>query len=147
MKFFETSTSLKSEDFEEIEQALNIDLPIEFKEHYLNYNGGYPENDIYTWANGGKTTINAFASLKYPSLGISLEDTYRDLVLLEKYLPIGIVPFATDDGGNFFCISVRDKDFGAIYYCNNDHYNIKNKEECLSAIDKSFKHFINNLSK
>lgn len=145
MKFVETSRALDKADLDSVEQEFAIVLPPEFKEHYLNYNGGYPEKDTYTWPNGERTTINAFASIQAEGFS-SLEEMYRDMVIRESYLPVGIVPFATDDGGNLFCISSREQDFGAVYYHNNDHYNIDNKEEALTLLDRSFKHFIDNLT-
>lgn len=82
--------------------------------------------------------------MRYKGFG-SLEETYIDLILREAYIPLGIVPFATDDGGNFFCISTRKDDFDYVYYCNNDHYNINNREECLTILTENFKDFINDL--
>jgi len=146
MIFLQTSPQLTLTDIAKIETELSIFFPPEFTSHYLQYNGGYPERDVYAWAGGGTTTINTFSSLKYRGFS-SVEDTNKDLILLENYLPTGIVPFATDDGGNFFCISARLVDFGCIYYCNNDHYNIYNHEECLLLLERSFKTFIENLSR
>jgi cell wall assembly regulator SMI1 len=146
MNFRQTSKPVDNSDLESVEHELGIIFPPEFREHYLAYNGGCPGNDIYIWPNGGRTSINIFASIKAEGF-INLEKTYRDMVLLESYLPVGIVPFATDDGGNLFCISARQQDFGTVYYHNNDHYNITNKEEALTILDRSFKHFIDNLSK
>ena len=145
MKFIGTSEAIKKTDFGMIEQELNIVFPQEFKEHYLIYNGGYPENSFYRWPDGTTTHINSFSSLKHKGFE-SIEDSYNNLILMESYLPKQILLFATDDGGNFFCISCRKNDFGYIYYCNNDHYNTEKPEECLSLLDKSFKHFVDNLS-
>lgn len=145
IRFIEISSPLTIHDLNQIEQEINVSFPNEFKEHYLVYNGGYPEQDTYKWNDGSSTTINTFSSIKYSGYS-NLEESYKDLVLAKKYLPIGIIPFATDDGGNFFCISARTNDYGYVYYCNNDHYNIENKEECLILIEKSFNDFIQKLS-
>ncbi|MDO6429025.1 SMI1/KNR4 family protein [Flavitalea sp. BT771] len=145
MVFLKASIPLTPSDIERAEKELDVFFPLEFVEHYLRYNGGLPEKDKFIWQDGGKTRINCFSSIKDAGF-VSLEETYRDLIILESYLPIGIIPFGTDDGGNSFCISARKEDHGFVYYCNDDHYNTENKEECLTLIDKSFKHFIDNLS-
>lgn len=145
MKFIETSEDLKESDFSEIEQDLKITLPSEFKEHYLKYNGGYPENSFYKWESGATTHINSFSSIRYEGFD-SVEDSYKGLILQESYLPIGVMPFATDDAGNLFCLSCGENDFGYVYYCNNDNYNTETPDEYLQLLDKSFKHFIDNLS-
>jgi hypothetical protein len=74
-----------------------------------------------------------------------LELTYKNLVIEEKYLPKEILPFAIDDGGNFFCISLRNSDYNYIYHCNNDHYNINDNEEHLTLLADTFKKFIDKL--
>lgn len=145
MNFLKTGPSITLEEIKEVENKLNINFPREFIDHYLKYNGGVPENGKYLWPEGGKTKIR-FSSIKYEGFVNNLEESYEDLVLTESYLPSGIVPFANDEGGNLFCISTRKEDYGVVYYCNNDHYNTSNKEECFTQLDKSFRHFIDSLS-
>lgn len=101
----ETSQAITLSDIENVAKKLDLVFPDDFKEHYLLYNGGYPEKDTYSWSNGEKTTINTFFSIKYDGFGI-LEEVYESLILSENYLSKGIVPFATDDGGNFFVYHV-----------------------------------------
>jgi len=144
MIFLETSQSLLPEDLTALQDQFNIKLPPDFKEHYLKFNGGYPEKRHFQWPDQQTTRINAFKSIKYEGFG-SFEETYTDLVLLEEYLPAGILPFAVDDGGNFFCISARDEDYNNIYYCNNDDYNPENNEEHLTWLTNNFGDFLDRL--
>jgi|SRR5450432_1666277 len=96
MKILETSQTLNRADISEIEKELSIVFPDDFIAHYLRYNGGYPESDTYDWRDEGATTVNTFLSLKYNGCG-NLENTCRNLALLENYFPRGIVAFALDD--------------------------------------------------
>lgn len=145
MIFLETSPAIDRAYIAQIEKELAITFPSDFVLHYLQYNGGYPEADTYKWANNESTTINAFYSFKYEGFD-RIESVYENLVLTENHLPLGIVPFATDDGGNFFCISVRNKDYGKVYYFNNDHFNVANPETALTLLEETFARFIENLS-
>jgi SMI1 / KNR4 family (SUKH-1) len=145
MNFLETSPQLSRADISEIEKDLSIVFPNDFVSHYLKYNGGYPEGDNYSWKTGGTTTVNTFCSLKYEGFG-NLENTYKNLALLENYFPLGIIAFAVDDGGNFFCISVRKKDFGKVYYLNNDHYEVGAEESALTFLENTFTDFLDGLS-
>ncbi len=43
MTFLETSKPILREDFLQVESNLKIKFPGDFKEHFLKYNGGYPE--------------------------------------------------------------------------------------------------------
>lgn len=145
MIFSETSPAVNKADIEQIEKDLGIVFPNDFVRHYLQHNGGYPEADTYKWHNGESTTVNTFYSLKYEGFG-KIEDTYENLVLAEKYLPSGLVVFATDDGGNFFCVSVREEDYGKVYYFNNDHYDVIKPEAALTLLEDAFADFIAHLS-
>lgn len=144
MNFLQTSEPINGGDITNIERTLGLQFPDDFKEHYLTYNGGYPENDSFVWPDGGIIRVNSFSSMKHEGY-VSLEDTYNRLVLFESYLPACIVPFAFDDGGNMYCVSCRDTDYGVIYYCNNDYYNEENENEYLAIVSSSFRNFINNL--
>ena len=145
MVFFETSDSLKPVDLENVENEFGIIFPADFKKHYLKYNGGYPEKDEFTWEDKSTTTINTFFSIKYKGFS-NLEAVYRQVTIDDPYLPVGIFPFAVDDGGNFFCISVRLNDYDCIYYCNDDHYESMEEEGYLELLTTGFGKFLDNLS-
>ena len=145
MIFLETSTPVSKTDIEQIEITLGIVFPKDFVDHYLVYNGGYPQPDTYKWSNGASTTVNTFYSLKYVGFG-KIEEAYENLVFKEKYLPLGFIIFATDDGGNFFCLSARQIDYGKVYYLNNYHYDITEPELALTLLEDSFSDFIAHLS-
>jgi|SRR5471030_1196794 cell wall assembly regulator SMI1 len=145
MQFLETSKPLQLADLQEVENEFGICFPLEFKEHYLKHNGGYPEKDKFKWESDGITRINTFFSIKHTGF-VSLESVYRQFVIDEQYLPIGIVPFASDDGGNDFCISVREADYNCVYYCNHDHYEIRDRENYLELLTRNFSLFLNNLT-
>lgn len=144
MIFLKVSESIDLLDIEKIEKDFDVYFSDDFKTHYLKYNGGYPEKDKFIWNDNSTTTINTFFSIKYIGFG-NFESTYKDLVIKKEYLPKGIFPFATDDGGNFFCISFRSVDFNNIYYCNNDNYDEKNNEKHLIFINSSFNNFLSGL--
>ncbi|WP_126974513.1 SMI1/KNR4 family protein [Gynurincola endophyticus] len=144
MHFEETSAALTQYDISELQQRFNLTLPEDFIIHYLKFNGGYPKTDTYIWSNNEETGINCFFSIKHQGFA-RLEDAYQNLVVEEKVLPKGMVVFATDNGGNFFCISTREKDYGYIYYSNNDSYEVGDEESSLTFMDRSFKEFMNKL--
>lgn len=144
MNFIATSKALTKSDIFDAEKEMGILFPKDFIAHYLQFNGGCAENDKYVWKDGGETRVNSFFPLKYDDLG-KIETIYRDLFILENYLPEGIVPFATDDGGNFFCISARMQDYGNVYYFNNDHYDVENEHSAMEYLENTFSDFIENL--
>ena len=143
MVFNETNMKLTESDIIEVEKSIRVGFPDEFKSHYLEFNGGYPERRYYKWDNDeGFTRINSFLAMKYDQFG-TLENGYKNLSLLEAVVPIGIIQFAMDDFGNSFSISAREKDYGYIYYYDNDKYDTQDKEACLIFLCKRFNDFLN----
>ncbi len=114
MIFEECEQQLINQDFEIFETDLGLfKLPIDFKSHYLKYNGGYPPEEYqYVILKDTIHTINSFIPLKYGDLPIEQ--------ILQDYKSSGYqiypkIPFAYDNGGNLYCISLEKEDRGNIY--------------------------------
>ncbi|WP_046215312.1 SMI1/KNR4 family protein [Paenibacillus wulumuqiensis] len=100
---------LTAKDLEELEARLGRPLPPAFKEYYLCYNGGYLPED----REGNALIVGGFDSIRYGRL--PAEQLYADLLESFEQLEL-LFPFAYDQGGNNFLISLRDQpDYGSIY--------------------------------
>ncbi|WP_432702812.1 SMI1/KNR4 family protein [Lysinibacillus sphaericus] len=139
--FYNCSSQLTRKDLEEVEKLLSFQLPQEFKEHYLQYNGGLPNKPCFFEENSGlETRVHVFLPIKFDNnLGYTLEKGYLDFkvkeIIPEKYLP-----FANDAGGNVFCIDLDSKEIVLIYLDLGEVTN-----SCIKFLAKSFKEFIINL--
>ncbi|EDA2188095.1 SMI1/KNR4 family protein, partial [Salmonella enterica subsp. enterica serovar Montevideo] len=69
---------------------------------------------------------------------LPIENIYSDLIDVFSNLK-KMVPFAYDEGGNCFLLSLRDKDYGKVYIWLMD-------EKELAFVSESFDEFINELS-
>ncbi|WNY83071.1 SMI1/KNR4 family protein [Cronobacter dublinensis] len=127
----DSEIGLTQEDFAEVEKKFNWKLPATFKKFYLHHNGGgltdeYADNEFL---------LSGFIPFKYGSA--SIERTYKDLVddfpTLKEF-----VPFADDQGGNCFLISMRKKDYGEVYIWLMD-------EKELAFVIESFDALINEI--
>lgn len=78
-------------------------LPASFLDFYLKNNGGYPHKN----EDGNPFMLGGFNPIKYGDLPI--EQLYRDLV--ESFGKLrNMVPFAYDDGGDSFLLSLKSDD-------------------------------------
>lgn len=78
-------------------------LPSSFLDFYLKNNGGYPHNN----EDGNPFILGGFNPIKYGDLPI--EQLYHDLI--ESFGELrNMVPFAYDDGGNTFLLSLKSDD-------------------------------------
>ncbi|WP_105610892.1 SMI1/KNR4 family protein, partial [Cronobacter malonaticus] len=104
----DSEVGLTQEDLVEVEKKFNWKFPKAFKEFYLSHNGGeladeYADNDFL---------LSGFIPFKYGYAPI--ETTYKDLIDDFPELK-DFVPFADDQGGNCFLISMRKQDYGKVY--------------------------------
>ncbi len=105
-----------------------------FRDFYLTNNGGILEESI---TEDNIFLLNSFLSIKNGEA--TIEDTYKQLIKGEPEL-VNLIPFAYDDCGNLFVLSIRNKDHGLIYLWLTD-------EKELVLLSNSFEIFITDLEK
>ena len=150
MKTINQSKPINDSIISEFERIFHIQLPQDYKEFILKNNGGRPEDDWgFDFAEVGGTAstssvicdflaINSDSGKTFDDLG----KTYRMLVE-EKQIPPRLLPFASDPGGNYICISVvAGEDYSKVYFCNHEWEDPKTGFMILSPIADSFTEFI-----
>lgn len=122
---------ISAADFDPIELRFAAKLPKAFKDFYLANNGGYPQGNRIR---GDKFvySINGFTPIKHGKL--PMEKLTKDYAESFPEL-IGYLPFAYDDGGNGFVLSLRRDDHGRIYLWLYD-------ERRLEPVCSSFEAFL-----
>lgn len=123
-------------DFVKIESLAGGQLPERFKEIYLHNNGGFPEATMVR-GDDHMFSINGFNPVKHGALPI--EKLMVELAGDHDFLQ-GYVPFAYDDGGNSFMLSLNEKDFNVVCLWLQD-------EVRLEKVCASFDGFIEALIK
>ncbi|WP_088072796.1 SMI1/KNR4 family protein [Gottfriedia luciferensis] len=138
-----TKEKILETDLQEIEKGFNFKFPSSFRDHYLLYNGGYPEKSLYVGNDGGEYIVDYFIPVKNENG----QDLNKILSLLndEKIKPVWLIPFADEEGGNLFCFSIREIDNGAIYYYNHEFEYGENPEHHIDFLSESISDFINSL--
>lgn len=98
MEFEQTEKQITGFEISEFEKTNEINLPKDFVQFYLSYNGGYPP---YEYVKGVKNifTINGFNSIKYGSLPIEqiIADYKKSGIIFEKKFHLHLTL-----GGAFF---------------------------------------------
>ena len=62
--FINTKRSLTNDDLKQFESKFNVVMPDKIKKHYLKYNGGYPERNIFKLdGNDREYAVNYFFSI------------------------------------------------------------------------------------
>ena len=135
----------KKEDLDRIEQKFHVKIPADVREHCLAYNGGYPEKPIFTDKNGNEYSVDLFIPVR-DGKKRPMEKTLELLRADDDVIPDWLIPFAEEDGGNLFCFSVRESDFGAIYYYDHEFEYGEDPEEHITWLSEAITAFINALT-
>lgn len=135
MEFEQSEQQLTITELITFENSFSRNIPIDFKEHYLKYNGGYPPYENLKGLQNN-FTINGFYPIKYGRLPIEK--------IIKDYKNSGIdfidkIPFAYDNGGNIYLISIETNTYGYVYILEVDFLEEKN----YILVSKSFSDFLN----
>lgn len=109
--FAQSGPALTERDFLLVEQDMRIKLPGELKRHYQAFNGGIPAKSVWFDASGewDYLEVAQFLPLLSPpgkddNPALSVAACMRQAWDGGSLLP-SLIPFATDWGGNYFCIN------------------------------------------
>jgi len=119
MKLQDPKPQITDADIKNSEQQLNIKFPEELKEYYKINNGGHSEVNLFE-LNGNGYKINEFLPLKYGD--DTIESTYKEAFVDNSLMPKDLVPFAADAGGDYFCFSIKENEYGNIYFYESEYY-------------------------
>ncbi|MDC3744213.1 SMI1/KNR4 family protein [Pseudomonas syringae pv. syringae] len=115
----DSAQQISDADIENVEKEIGGKFPSDFKNMYLSINGG----NIDDSDESNSLLLAGFVPMKYGQ--IPMEQAYRELV--EDFPTLkGKVPFAFDEGGNYFLLSVFGHDQGEIglWIMDTEEYHI-----------------------
>ena len=142
--FYSVKRALTDEDLREFENENNIAMPLKIREHYLRFNGGYTERNVfYSTEDKRQYIINHFFSIGCGE-GLAIEKTLP-LLRDEKIFPTWLVPLANDEGGNLFAYSIRNGEAGAIYYYSHEFEYGEKPEKYIKYLSQDIDTFLNSL--
>lgn len=100
----------------EFQKEFDIELPSDYNDFLLEYNGGIPELNLCEADSIGQITVRYFLGFKLKKNEYNL--TYV-LSFFKGRLPASFIPIATAEGGNLICLSVAGE-IGAVYFWNHE---------------------------
>lgn len=140
--FANAGPDLTEADIREAERAVGVPFPAAVSAHYLEVNGGTPDEPLFD--NGEvEASVSHFLPIRFAGPdGRTLESTYRRMVD-QQVLDAELVPFAADWGNNFFCFDAA----GRVYYCTTDSWRdglspAENRARSRRQIAGSFYEFV-----
>lgn len=142
--FINTKRSLTNDDLKQFESKFNVVMPEKIKRHYLKYNGGYPERNIFKLdGNEREYAVNYFFSIGCEG-GKTIEKIWP-IIRDDTVFPSWLVPLADEMGGDIFAYSIRAGEEGSIYYYSHEFDYGENPEKYVTFLSKDIDTFLESL--
>ena len=108
---------LSESDISKLEMRLGVTLPEQYRQFLLDFNGGSPTPDTVKVEGlpGASADVQIFFGIGRPVESSGLE---WNLAVLAERLEEGLLPVASDSGGNVFCLALQGHGRGAVFYCD-----------------------------
>ncbi len=143
-EFIGTQKPLTDGELDVVESRLGFSLPYDYREFLKSVNGGKPILDTVELNGEYFDYVGELFSVRN---NMYSNDIFRNIeeyrgYLLEHYLPIGNSP-----GGDIYCISTKQEEFGAVYYWDHEEANYDGEpwEDNMIKLSSSFSEFVDNL--
>lgn len=139
-------------DLEFLESSIGYSLPEPFRKFYLGQNGGVADKDW--WDSGDEyepVRVKKFKSVAKFGADDAADTKFLGgcyaAMTLKNVIPQTLLPFAIDDGGNFFCLDLTD---GNVCFYANDIFDPNssfstNHAKAYRWLASSFQDFIEGL--
>lgn len=137
INFVHAASRLLPSDLDDVERRFDFCFPRVVREHYLGHNGGCPDKNRFS-NERGTFIIDSFIPVKASALPTApiLETVLQRLKAVAGTTPWQLIPFADDPCGNFYCFSVGQEDFGAIYWFEAEGYGQHRTEFLARSLDE-----------
>lgn len=126
-----------------VERRLGIALPEDLAAFYRAHNGGHLHPDLFV-AGEDVFGVQIVLPMLSGNPNIGFEETYEALVRDTPEFPRGMIPFAAEEGGDYFVYSVRAADRGAILF-NQSEY-VDDPERFLVPLAPTLAAFLDGLT-
>lgn len=142
------------DDISRLEDIKKCNIPNDYKDFLLNYNGGRPEFDTFETKEDFPFREHSFSDIQY-FFGMTDNgdgyDILKKMRVLNNRIPQELLPIACDSCGNVICLGIKGETYGKVFFW--DHENEIDEDgkepwwENITLIADSFTDLINNLCK
>ncbi len=135
---------LTVKEVEDVELKLGYELPSEYRIFLQKTNGGIPKPDAVKHEGEYWDYVAYFYAVRN---GLYADDLFRNLEEYREMVPSHYLPIGESPGGNLYCLSLKNKDFGAVYFWDHDEANYDGEpwEENMTLLAKSLSEFTEGL--
>lgn len=135
-----TKDLIDESQMKKFESEHGITFPPEYKECVLKNNGGRPRPNVFDSSNRKELVAKALLSFERTHLD-NIWDTYENL---RERLPEGVIPFMSDQFGNYICFDFRNSNIPSVVFWDHEQSH-SNSDKSIIPIADGFMEFLNSL--
>lgn len=105
-----------SDEIKNLEVAINATLPQEYIDLLKTMNGACVQENIFDIPGGNNAGVSQF---------IPFDKIIYCKSLIEQTGPKKFLPFAYASGGNYVCLSIKEREFGVVYFFDHEVPGVK----------------------
>lgn len=118
-----------SDAIKNLEATIKVSLPQEYIDLLGTMNGAYIQENIFDIPGGNNAGVSQF---------IPFDKIIYCKSLIEQTGPKKFLPFAYASGGNYVCLSIKEREFGVVYFFDHEVPGMK----ALTKIAPSLSNFL-----
>lgn len=134
MKWILLKTKINEKEFEAIENSLDVEFPIDFKNIVLENNGASPEKMLFDTQNTKERVAEYLLSFSKTDKD-NIIDVYN---YVKDRFSRKLIPIIRDPFGNYICFDFSTKNLSELYFWNHE-------TGSLEYISKTFSEFLDSL--
>lgn len=136
--YYEPQPPAPPEAVDRLEQRIGRALPPSYRNHLLQHDGGRMDNN-----NRYLHTVFSVGAVKPIASIFSRLDTFAGRV------PDWLLPVARDEGGNLFALSLRDTDYGSVWFWDHEYEAYEGEEpteDNITRVSEDWETFMQSLN-
>lgn len=122
------------------EEKYHINFPSDFTKTVYENNGGRPRPNVFDSTVRKELVAKSLLSFDKDHMD-NIWETYDSL---KENLPYGIIPFMSDQFGNYICFDYRNNEIPNVVFWDRELSNINSKNSFINVKD-NFTNFLNSL--
>lgn len=141
----EIGSPTNEEAIQRLEKIISAKLPDDYRKFLLDHNGGRPKPDGVPVP---KHPEKILPIMVFHGIAVDVETSCIDwnLEVMRNRLPDKMLPVATSDFGDLYCMDLSDKHYGYVYFWDHNDECGKDCRDNIYFVSNSFTSFLERLT-
>ncbi|MFF5234697.1 SMI1/KNR4 family protein [Dactylosporangium sp. NPDC000521] len=128
VRYKETGPPAPEDGIHRLEALVGRSLPVEYRSYLAAQDGGWLEDNSFSTEDNSYSVDEIFGVREDAPYSANI---WKMIQVFNGRLPAWMLPVASDAGGNLYALSMRDTDFGSVWFWDHEEEEPEAGEEEL----------------